>query len=342
MVGIRKRGEIIRQFLLESVVDNPDTLASIAASEFNISRQAINKHIKILCEQGALEAFGTTRDRKYTLKSQNAMIHEFSLSTGIGEDEVWRDYVRPLFNGFPENILDIWHYGVTEIFNNAIDHSSADTVKVVIQKTAKDATVYIIDNGEGIFKKIQRELDLADERHSVLELAKGKLTTDPANHSGEGIFFSSRMFDKFNIMSGNVHFTHEHEDPDDWIFEPHEAITGTVVLMRIANNSARRMKNIFDKYTTDDDYGFNKTVVPVRMAQYGDDKLVSRSQAKRLLSRVDRFKVVIFDFKEVETIGQAFADEIFRVFSNRHPEIKIVPVNETQSIKDMISRAKHV
>jgi len=38
-------------------------------------------------------------------------------------------------------------------------------------------------------------------------LAKGKLTTDPKRHSGEGIFFSSRMFDEFDILSGGV-FSH--------------------------------------------------------------------------------------------------------------------------------------
>jgi len=57
--------------------------------------------------------------------------------------------------------------------------------------------------------------------------------------------------------------------------------------------------------------------VPVKLAQYGNDKLVSRSQAKRLLARVELFKVVMLDFTNVPTIGQAFADEIFRVFRKR-------------------------
>ena len=56
----------------------------------------------------------------------------------------------------------------------------------------------------GIFKKIQKALDLLDERHAILELAKGKLTTDPKHHTGEGIFFTSRMFDEFTILSGGV------------------------------------------------------------------------------------------------------------------------------------------
>jgi hypothetical protein len=66
-----------------------------------------------------------------------------------------------------------------------------------IRQFILDTEIVIYDEGEGIFKKIQRELGLLDARHSVLEISKGKLTTDPDNHTGEGVFFSSRMFDDF-------------------------------------------------------------------------------------------------------------------------------------------------
>ena len=91
--------------------------------------------------------------------------------------------------------------------------------------------------------------------------------------------------------------------------------------------------------SSDDDYGFNKTVVPVRLAQYGDEKLVSRSQAKRLLARIDKFKTVIFDFDDIETIGQAFADEIFRVFKLQHPEMDLIYLKANKEVQQMITRA---
>ncbi len=62
--------------------------------------------------------------------------------------------------------------------------------------------------------------------------------------------------------------------------------------MEIANTTSRTTKQVFDSLTTNDDYGFTKTVVPVRLTQYGDDKLVSRSQAKRLLARIDKVVVL--------------------------------------------------
>ena len=68
-------------------------------------------------------------------------------------------------------------------------------------------------------------------------------------------------------------------------------------------------------------------------------KLVSRSQAKRLLSRFSEFKEVVLDFKGVETIGQAFADQIFRVFITTNPNVEIFPINTTTEVIAMI---KHV
>ncbi|MGP1683225.1 MAG: STAS-like domain-containing protein, partial [Giesbergeria sp.] len=80
--------------------------------------------------------------------------------------------------------------------------------------------------------------------------------------------------------------------------------------------------------------------VPMRLAVIGTDQLVSRSQAKRTLARIEKFKFVVLDFKGVSEIGQAFADEIFRVYAKAHPEIIIAPMNESKAVAAMISRAR--
>jgi len=77
-----------------------------------------------------------------------------------------------------------------------------------------------------------------------------------------------------------------------------------------------------------------------KAAQYGEDKLVSRSQAKRVLARVELFKKAIFNFEGVETIGQAFADEIFRVFPRQHPGTEVYSSRANSEVKRMILRAK--
>ena len=71
--------------------------------------------------------------------------------------------------------------------------------------------VSILDNGIGIFKSIQdfiekEENKQIDIEQAMLELYKGKLTTNPSCHSGEGIFFSSKMLTEFAILSDNTIF----------------------------------------------------------------------------------------------------------------------------------------
>jgi hypothetical protein len=76
------------------------------------------------------------------------------------------------------------------MLNNAIEHSSGNSLLIQVKKTVINAEIMILDDGEDIFKKIQRILNLYDERHAVLELSKAQLTTDAARHSGQGVFFA--------------------------------------------------------------------------------------------------------------------------------------------------------
>lgn len=339
MSRVRRRGEQVRQFILANVEEHPRDIAAKAAQEFGITRQAINKHIKRLVEQNALVIKGSTNSRSYYLHPLAEWRQSYDLADGLEEDIVWNSDIKPLVSDLPSNVKEIWLYGFTEMLNNAIDHSSGKKVSIQVKRTSIATEIIVDDDGEGIFKKIQRSLKLHDERHAVLELAKGKLTTDPDRHSGEGIFFASRMFDKFAILSGNVYFSHEFNKAEDWIVENDEFQDGTTVFMELNNNTSRTSKQVFDNFSSGDDYAFTKTVVPVRLAQYGDERLVSRSQAKRLLSNVDKFKVVIFDFSGIEAIGQAFADEVFRVFKKQHPEIEIMGLNANEEVEKMIKRA---
>jgi STAS-like domain of unknown function (DUF4325)/Histidine kinase-like ATPase domain len=263
----------------------------------------------------------------------------YERTDSLAEDVVWDLDLKPFFTEFDRNVRDIWYFGFTEMFNNAIEHSEASIIKVTLNQTEISTELSIADDGAGIFQKIQAALNLHDERLAVLELAKGKFTTQPANHSGQGIFFTSRLFDQFEILSGRVYFSHQWGEDEDWIKETREFKAGTIVSLMLRNKTHRTSKELFDQFTVDDDYGFTKTVVPVSLAQL-DESLVSRSQAKRLLARVDQFRVVVMDFKDVDEIGQAFADEVFRVFRNQHSEVEINSINASQSVQQMIRRAE--
>ncbi len=330
----------IRDFIIDNVSDHPKDIVNLTAQSFGISKQAIYRHFNILIKLGVLEAEDKTKSRKYTLKPLVNKYFKFIINKNLAEDQIWRLNISNFLKSFSPNIIDICHHGFTEILNNAIDHSNGKEVIVIIKITVSEIELNIMDDGIGIFNKIKNELGLEDERHAILELSKGKLTTDPERHTGEGIFFTSRIFDKFSIDSRQYFFSHYKDD--DWLFKFDEQKyirEGTLITMVIKTNSKRTTKEVFDRYASEsDDYGFTKTHVPVVLAQYGEENLVSRSQAKRLLAGFDKFKEVFLDFKDVKFIGQAFTDEIFRVFRKNNPNIRLIWVKTNEYVEKMIQK----
>ena len=175
MTGVRTRGEKIRRYIISNVEKHPKDIALVTARKFDITRQAVNKHLKRLVNEKALVQKGNTRNRTYSLHPLEEWVKTYKITPSLEEDVVWRNDVAPTLEQLPDNVFDIWHYGFTEMFNNVIDHSEGDTVALRFQKTATTTEIVISDNGIGIFRKIQDNLGLLDERHAVLELAKGKL-----------------------------------------------------------------------------------------------------------------------------------------------------------------------
>jgi hypothetical protein len=178
-------------------------------------------------------------------------------------------------------------------------------------------------------------------RQALFELSKGKLTTDPERHLGEGVFFTSRMFDHFEISANDLKFHHDDNFKFDLLNEEKGIFSdGTTVFMSIALISQRTAADVYSEFTkAPEDFDFSKTVVPMKLARFGDEQLVSRSQAKRLIARFEKFKTVIIDFSEIQEIGQAFADELFRVYANKFPDVELVPKNMTNQVEKMWLRA---
>ncbi len=326
----------IQQRLLHLISAKSSDVAGDAAREFGLSRQAVNKHLRDLVRAGTVVAKGTTRARKYELVEIEDQ-RTYGLE-GLAEHDVWEEFVRPYLASLPENVRGICQYGVTEMVNNAIDHSSGTEARVILMMNPVRIRINVYDDGIGIFKKVKEAFQLERESDVMLELSKGKLTTDPSRHSGEGIFFTSRVFDQYSIYAGHHLFIH-FPDNDDWLLERGETIKGTWVSMEIDPGSNRTLSETFERFAAPDQYHFDVTHVPVKLAQLGDDSLVSRSQAKRLVTRFERFSRVILNFAGVPTIGQAFADEIFRVFRQAHPEVRIEWLNASEPVERMISRA---
>ena len=337
----KERGENIRHQIVRDVRLHPADMGKHIAKTFSITPQAVNNHIKLLEKEGRLMSEGTGKGKRYFSGDVRKYKSLFQLGDEFTEDGVWRDHYSFIVEGLPDNIVHICQYGFTEMVNNVIDHSGGQHVSISAIRDKKKIIFIVADDGEGIFKRIKRLCNLNDERQALFELSKGKLTTDPDNHTGEGIFFTSRVFDEFRIDSKGVSLRHDDQLAFDLILETEfsENESGTTVYMLIKQDSSRDIQTVFDDYAGPDEFQFNKTVIPVRLAQYENEKLLSRSQAKRVLARIEKFMHVIFDFDGVTIIGQSFADEIFRVYAQNHPDIELLPVKMEANVEKMVKRA---
>lgn len=103
--------------------------------------------------------------------------------------------------------------------------------------------------------------------------------------------------------------------------------------MQIENETKRDASEIFSTYA-DVDEGFIDTRIPVFEACLDRDP-VARSQARRMCAHLDSFKEAVLDFDKVDIMGQGFADEVFRVYANRHPTVKLTPVNMNEDVHRM-------
>ena len=335
--------EIIDRELLTNISQRVKSPVAKTAETFHLSREAIYKHLRRLINENVIEVITDKGRKEYKLKPIKSLIRQYSLSEKTQEYKIWNEVSKDFLFALDEEAKIICSYGFTEMVNNAIDHSAGQELEIYISLTAAYIRLGVKDNGIGIFNKIAEAFHLDEPKEAILELLKGKLTTDPERHSGEGIFFSSRVFDNFIIKSSDLMYFFKIGDKDldgDWLVQTEEQ-DGTLVLMQLSLPPHRTLDSVFQEYDSKKgNLQFSKTHVPLSLGLLGEENLVSRSQAKRVLSRFEKFDEVILDFSGIKSIGQAFADEIFRVFRNQHPNTTIYTMGTNESIERMIKRAR--
>lgn len=256
---------------------------------------------------------------------------------GLAEDQVWSDLIHDLDqeSESPTPAMRIMRYAFTEMLNNAIDHSGGTQVLVEWWDDPGDLAFEIRDDGRGIFSHVRDELGLEDHFAAIQELSKGKTTTSPRDHTGEGIFFTSKAVDMFDIASNGWHWTIDNLR-DDQAVRVEPPTQGTSVRCAIDPATDRDLKQVFDAFT-DEDFSFSRSRVHVKLFELGVE-FVSRSEAKRLLRGLERFREVEVDFEGVREVGQGFVDELFRVWPSQHPDTRIIPTHMNRAVEAMVRR----
>ena len=343
MSFVEEKCESIKRYILEKIRMDDVQYAQKTAENFQVSLTTIKRYVKSCVEKNIIEESNECAC-KYRLSTE-IRDFEYELNGFLMEDGVFTEDIRSEIKNISKEAEQIWSYVFMEMMNNAIEHSEGTKICCRVMKDYLYTEISITDNGIGIFKKLQNYLKEkmypnVTYQDVITELYKGKLTTNPTCHSGEGVFFSSKMLNEFAIWSDNTIFSFGCFEKEK-IVQSHLISyytrlmnIGTMVVMKLENYTTRKMKEVFDIYAPIEE-GFVKTVIPMKeVCPYGEP--IARSQARRILFRLELFKKVILDFLGVEFMGQGFADEVFRVFRNKHPEIEIIPVHANESVMGMI------
>lgn len=312
-----------------------------------VSRQYVQPILKELVASGELIQAGLGRAAAYAAPQNSNVLNKLYVRRLVNrdlEEHIVFEQLKeaaPFINRLRENVFSIFDYSFQEMLNNAIDHSQSKTISIAAQQSGSQLFFEVRDSGVGIFANIQKKLGLENELFAIGELMKGKTTTDPENHTGEGVFFTSKAADVFIAESHGLKLRVDNVVDDIFVEASTARHAGTRIQFWVSAKSNRHLSDIFERYQTNpDDHDFNQTEIRVKLFTVGS-VYVSRSQARRILSGLDKkFRTVILDFDKVSTIGQAFADEIFRVYRQKHPEMTIKSTNTCQAVQFMIDRAE--
>lgn len=160
-----------------------------------LSRAYAQRFIKDLADDGKIIRIGKANLAHYVPAAQKGApptkplrVRKIMINRGLAEDKVLGGIKSDssIFKKLAGNVSSIIDYAFTEMLNNAIEHSGSDKIDIVVLRTATDIRFSVADRGVGIFNNIRRKKRLTGTMDAIGELLKGKETTAPEAHSGEG------------------------------------------------------------------------------------------------------------------------------------------------------------
>lgn len=302
-----------------------------------VSRQALSLHLRGLLLAGRIVKSGSTRGARYSLATAKASLRrsERLVLAGLDEARVYERLVTALNlrSTLRPSVEAILRYAFTEMLNNAIEHSEAERADLTLRLDPGTVGFTLRDRGIGVFASIAAKLGLPDEHAALVELVKGRTTTQPERHSGEGLFFTARAADRLVLRSHRIQVEWDRRKDDVFVSQT-RPLAGSQIAFLLERSARRRLEDVFAPFAPADyDYQFARTNVRVKLVR---TDYVSRSEARRLLNNLERFREVVLDLRGVRSIGQAFADEVFRVFQAAHPGTRVSVEHASPPVMAMI------
>ena len=329
----------ITQWITAAAVRSGTDLPQVLMARLSIGRRAALALLRKLVAAQWLVAEGTPRHMRWQPGPLRQVVQRYDLA-GLQEDLPWSRDFAP-FLALPPQVARMAQHAFTELLNNAIDHSGGTQVTVSVRQTAVHLQLLVSDDGCGIFQRIDRSFAIADPTMAMLELSKGKLTSQPDRHTGRGLFFTSRLADVFDLHANANAFQYRGWDHRSWHKGRPMPRQGTSIYMAIALDTPRTLDNVLRAHSLDGDgYGFDRTVVPLQLLTSDGTWLESRAQARRVAARLHDFRRAEVDFSGIAEVGHGFVDELFRVAGQAHAGVDIIPVGMSPRVAAMVDSVR--
>ena len=333
-----KREQIITHILTQ--VDRKGSIdVQTLVETFGVSKSTVYNYIAKLKETGEIYSIGDNAEMLFLKDTIPATRFFYDASQRLSEMDVFVQDIQPLIQNLPTNAVRIWKYAFSEMMNNAIEHSLSKKILVIVQGNKVSTEIIIQDKGIGVFESIRRyQLEKTGEDLTYSEclslLMPGKFTTKSENHSGEGIFFTSKMVDRFVLIANGIIYRRNEFYEKATASDTEK--TGTLLIMELSNTTSKTPMEILDRYSSAEE-GFYRTEIPLRYMFPGKEP-VARSEARRLCAYIEDFSEAILDFSEIGFVGQAFAHELFVVWQKNNPDKKLIVENACDDVMWMINR----
>lgn len=330
----------VTRWITAAAVQHGDALPAHLMQRLQISRRQAGLLLRRLEALQWLRSCGTPRAPRHVPGPLRQVVRRYALA-GLQEDQPWRQDFAPCF-ALPPAVQAMAQHAFTELLNNAVDHSCGTQVTVSMRQTPLQLQLLVSDDGVGLFRRVAEHFDLAEPAVAMLELAKGKLTSDPARHCGHGLFFTAQLADVFDLHANTAAFQRRGWDGGRWHSQRPVTQAGTSIYLAIALDTPRTLEQVLHAHSADGaSYGFDRTRVPLGLLLApGTRQLSSRAEARRVLARLERFTIAEIDFSGVEQIAHGFADEMFRVQPPLHPRLQVQPVGMNARVAAMLEAVR--
>ncbi len=323
----------VSTWITPAAIAHGHDLATHLMQRLDVSRRRARALLDGLVQAGWLEVDGTRRRPHHRPGTLRQVVRRYPLA-GLEEDRAWSQDFAPCLDLRP-NVARLAQHAFTELVNNAADHSGGQGVTVSLRQSAMHLQMLVSDDGCGLFQRVGQCWQIDDPAEAMLELGKGKLSSQPERHRGQGLFYVARAADIFDLHA-NHHGFQRRPGRSGWAGVRPLERQGTSVYWAVSLETSRTLDEVLRSHA-DTGYALDHAEVSLRLLAGGRPWLESRAQARRATARLTAFRRAHLDFSGIDEIGPAFADELFRVYARTHPQVQLVPEAASPRVAAMIA-----